>query len=80
MSDVETSILTFIAEMQEGGGQTVASDTQLLETGVLDSIALVRLIQFVEEKFGIAIPDDDVTPDTFASPADLAAYVEQRVP
>lgn len=81
MSSVEASIVTFIGELQQGGGTVaVNGETRLLETGLLDSLGLVKLIQFVEQHFGISIPDADVTPDTFASPGVLAAYVAQRVP
>jgi acyl carrier protein len=76
----EQPILEFIAGVvAESGGSPVAPDTPLLETGVLDSINLVRLIQFLEERFNIQIPDSDFGPDLFASPAALAAYVERRV-
>ena len=77
MTDVEKSIVSFIEEMRYGAadGAPIGADTRLIETGVLDSMGLVRLIQFVEQQFGITIPDADVTPDLFNSPADLAAYV-----
>lgn len=79
MQDSETAIVAFIADMQGAGAALpVGRETQLMETGLLDSIGLVRLIQFVEERFGISIPDADVTPDIFATPAALAAYVEAR--
>ena len=79
MSSTEQPILDFIAGVvAETGGGPVTRDTPLLETGVLDSINLVRLIQFLEERFAISIPDDDFGPDLFESPAALAAYVERR--
>lgn len=80
MTDVVKSIVSFIEEMGDGtAAETpIGADTRLIETGVLDSMGLVRLIQFVEQQFGIAIPDADVTPDLFNSPADLAAYVAMR--
>jgi acyl carrier protein len=79
MSSYEQPIIAFITSVvAESGGSTVARDTPLLETGVLDSINLVRLIQFLEEQFSIQIPDSDFGPDLFESPAALAAYVERR--
>jgi acyl carrier protein len=77
MTDVEKSIVSFIEEMRDGAAAEtpIRADTKLIETGVLDSMGLVRLIQFVEQQFGITIPDADVTPDLFNSPSDLAAYV-----
>jgi acyl carrier protein len=79
MSNYEQPIIDFIASVvAEGGGGPVTRDTPLLETGVLDSINLVRLIQFLEERFSIQIPDGDFGADLFESPAALAAYVERR--
>lgn len=79
MTDTERSILDFIEELRAGeGAGPIQPDSRLMEMGLLDSMGLVRLIQFVEERFGISIPDADVTPDLFASPADLAAYISGR--
>ncbi len=77
MSRYEQAILDHISEMvAEAGGPPVTRDTPLLEAGILDSINLVRLVQFLEEQFGIAIPDADFGPELFESPASVAAYVE----
>ena len=38
----------------------------------------LQVIQFMEERFGISIPDSDFGPELFESPASLAAYVERR--
>ena len=79
MNSYEQPILDFVSDVvAEAGGGAVVRDTPLLEAGVLDSINLVRLIQFMEERFGISIPDSDFGPELFESPASLAAYVERR--
>jgi len=79
MADTVGAIVEFIDELKAGeGAAPVQPGSRLMELGLLDSMGLVRLIQFVEERFGISIPDADVTPDLFASPADLAAYVNGR--
>ncbi len=78
MNDTEKSILAFIGELK-GDHTPVARDTQIMETGLLDSMGLVRLIQFIDEKFGVRIPDDDVSPELFESPMRLAAYIQERL-
>jgi acyl carrier protein len=79
MSQYEQPIMDYIAGVvAESGGAPVTRDTPLLEAGVLDSINLVRLVQFLEEQFGIKIPDGDLGPDLFESPASLTAYVERH--
>jgi acyl carrier protein len=76
MSETETALTAFIAEL--GGGAPVLPETPIMEQGLLDSMGLVRLIQFVEERFGIGIADADVTPELFESPRRLAAYIDAR--
>ncbi|VXC21268.1 acyl carrier protein [Massilia sp. 9I] len=44
----------------------------------LDSMAVVSLIGALEEHFGIAIDDDDISASTFSTLGSLAAFVEQK--
>lgn len=79
MNQIEQSILNHIGEVASASNVTVTRDTGLLETGLLDSINLVGLIQFLEEHFSIKIPDSDIGADLFTSPATLISYVERRL-
>ena len=79
MNDVEQSILDHIRGVAAASNVNVDRDTGLLETGLLDSINLVGLIQFLEERFSIRIPDSDIGADLFQSPATLVSYVEKRL-
>jgi acyl carrier protein len=79
MSDVEQPIMEYISGVvAETGGGPVTLDTPLLDAGVLDSINLVRLVQFIEERYGISIPDGDMGAELFESPATVSAYVARR--
>ncbi len=79
MNAIEQSIMQHIRDVAAGSDVSVTPDTGLLETGLLDSINLVGLIQFLEERFAIRIPDSDIGADLFTSPATLIAYVEKRL-
>jgi acyl carrier protein len=52
--------------------------TSLLETGVLDSLSLLRLVLFVQERFGIVVDDVDLVPEHFASVDAICAYLRSR--
>lgn len=41
----------------------------------LDSMAVVGILTAIEEELGIAIPDDEISADAFATFADLASFV-----
>ena len=52
-------------------------DENLLEKGLLDSLAILKVVGFCEEEFGVTIPDQDVVPDTMESVRTIAALVER---
>lgn len=56
----------------------LANETPLLETGVLDSLSLLRLVLFVHERFGIEVDDVDIIPEHFASVDAICAYLRSR--
>jgi len=62
-------------------GQGLTADSPLLGSlPELDSMAVVTLIGALDEHFGIAIDDDDISASTFATLGSLAAFVEERAP
>lgn len=48
-------------------------ETDLIESGLLDSLALVELIFFVEQEFSIQVPLDEV--DHFRSIKNIASLI-----
>jgi len=60
-------------------GQSLNADSPLLGSlPELDSMAVVTLIGALEEQFGIAIDDDDISASTFATLGSLADFVAQK--
>lgn len=45
----------------------------------LDSMAVVNLIAALEEHFGIAVEDDEISASTFETLGTLAQYVQQKL-
>jgi len=45
--------------------------------GVVDSIGIFELVEFIENEFGISIPNEEFSPQRFASIADILATIEE---
>lgn len=45
----------------------------------LDSMAVVSVITTIEERFGVAVGDDEISAQTFATFGSLRAFVEQKI-
>ncbi|MFZ0544604.1 MAG: acyl carrier protein [Candidatus Promineifilaceae bacterium] len=68
-----------VNELLMGKGQNeVTADTSLISSGILDSLSLIRLINFVEEKFNLVIEDDEVIPDNFETINALDAMISAK--
>jgi acyl carrier protein len=58
----------------------LANETSLMESGILDSLTLLRLVVFLEKRFGITMGDADLLPENFASVNAICAYLRAREP
>jgi acyl carrier protein len=56
----------------------VADDTLLVTMGVVDSTGMLETIAFLEETFGIAIADHEMTPENLESVARMAAFITRK--
>jgi acyl carrier protein len=53
-------------------------DDPLLDSGVLDSFAIVQLVSFIEERFGLKLAADEITEERFATIAALSSFLAER--
>ena len=58
----------------------LTDDAPLLDSGILDSLSLLRLVVFLEERFGITMGDADLLPENFASVEAICCYLRTREP
>ncbi len=56
----------------------VGPDTRLVTSGLIDSVALVRLATILEERFAIVVPDRDIVVDNFDTLRLIRAYVARQ--
>ena len=54
-----------------------AHDTDLFESGLLDSLTLVALLTEIEQAFGFELPLEDLDLDEFRTVERIGAYVER---
>jgi acyl carrier protein len=53
----------------------LADDTLLMEEGIVDSVAMLAVIMFLENEFGIEVDDLEIMPENLESIARIAAFV-----
>jgi acyl carrier protein len=50
-----------------------------LEHGIIDSTAVLELVAFLEENYGITVEDDELTPDNLDSINSVSAYLRRKL-
>jgi acyl carrier protein len=54
-------------------------DDSLLEKGVVDSSGMMEIILFLEEKLGVAMRDDEMTPENLDSVNKIAKFAQGKL-
>ncbi len=53
-------------------------DDSLVESGIIDSLGIMKLVQFIESEFSIVIADAELTPDNFDTVDDIVKLLESK--
>lgn len=76
MNEISRDILQFLTSRGFLDGKNSLNDHEsLTETGVIDSIGLLQLVDYLENTYSIEIPMEIITPENF----DTLAGISQSV-
>jgi acyl carrier protein len=56
----------------------VADDESLLATGILDSLAMLRLIEEIETTHGLRVDEDELVPENFETIRRMAEFLSRK--
>ena len=80
--DICKEVLAIIDEVLSLGGRALAFDRDTPLLGAvpeLDSMAVVGVINMIEERFGFVIEDDEIDGSSFATVGTLVGFVESKL-
>jgi acyl carrier protein len=76
---MEQQIQTYISEnLLDRDDIDLAVDDDLLGSGLISSLAIFRLIGFLEETFGIRVPPEEMIIDNFMTVSAIGSFVRER--
>jgi acyl carrier protein len=80
MSDIANTLRDFILTRYLPGESpaNLRDDTALRSSGVLDSLATLGLISFIEEQYGIEVQAHETDVDNFDRIQDMVAFIERK--
>jgi acyl carrier protein len=76
--DQESILMGYVKnELLRGRGEKLTPADDLLSAGIIDSLGILQMVAFIENRFGIQVPDEDVVYENFHSVKALAEYLAQ---
>lgn len=69
-----------LAELADPDRKSLGREDDLVSEGIIDSLGILKLTTFIEEKFRFSISPDEIVPENFRDITSLTRFVEARVP
>ncbi len=80
MNNIRGLVTSFVVNTFQTGSTDVQvnDDTSLLESGLVDSMRVLELVDFLEERFGITVENSELVPENLDSIRNISAYLESK--
>ena len=73
----QEKIQAFIATLNPAAADGLDPDANLLQDEIVDSVAMMDVIVWLEESFDISIDPDDLPPENFGTVNSIVAYLDR---
>lgn len=77
--DTKSKIKDYIIKSTLADTKNIADDTLIFETGLLDSMGLLFLIEFLMEEFDVEVSDEELLPANFESVNSIIKFIEAKI-
>jgi acyl carrier protein len=77
---VMTELQDFIVDEVTVGRQIgeIGPDDDLLAQGIIDSLGVTQLLEFVHERYGVAVGDDELVPQNFQNVRAIEGFIARK--
>ena len=57
--------------------ERIDDDEPLIESGIIDSLGVLKILAFLDEQFGIDLSSEEIKPENFRSVRSICALIER---
>jgi acyl carrier protein len=78
---INETVKAFIKEelLYNEDNVNLEDNQSLLEGGIIDSMGIMKIISFIEEKFKISVSDSELIPDNFQTVASISSFISNKL-
>lgn len=81
MKHIKEGVKEFIMQefLQNEDPDQLADDTPLIAGGILDSLATLKLVSFLEDSYSISVAPHETDEENFGTIADIERLVQSKI-
>ena len=76
---MKNAIKKYIIEASLSDANDIKDETLIFDTGLLDSMGLLFLIEFLNEEYGIEVNDEELNPKNFETINSIVLFLEGKL-
>jgi acyl carrier protein len=62
----------------ENSNEQISDDINLIENGILDSLAVLKLVAYIEDQYNITLEPDEIDPDNLNSINAISSIINKK--
>ncbi len=66
-------------ELLRSGDEAIGQDDELIASGLMDSLTIIRLVHFIEEEFSVSVSGGEVVPKNFSSVGAITSFIDGKL-
>ncbi len=80
MQQIEQELRQFVVDnfLFGEGEEQLSNEDSFLEKGLIDSMGILNLVNYVQEKFAVTVADEELIPENWDSVRRVADFVESK--
>jgi len=59
--------------------QALTADDDLIQEGIVDSMGVLQIVNFIEQTYGSQVADDEITVENFRTINSIAGLIAQKI-
>lgn len=81
MPEIAREVRTFVVDNFLFGeeNELFSNQDSFLDKGLIDSMGILTLVEFVKDKYSIAIQDEELVPEHFDSVERISSFIQQKL-
>lgn len=72
-------IIHYLKKIVDQPETDISPDTSLIHSGLLDSLKIISVIAYIEERFKVSLAGYELVVDNFETPEAIAKFVNERI-